>query len=258
VWYRKAIASQGTFPEAEMAIGDIYRLEGESDLAIREYEKAYNLRNAFYNSESKYEILYKLASILQEQRLYRQMEARLIEICNDDASYNVPQGSRLKERVVKTFFEKDINGVFKIYRFNANFAAAAHSRLGWFYYKTGRFDLSIEHLLYALIIKMTRVVQFVLQDDPEYQFATLDGLIKRTRTNPSLQGYLVDSDVAADLYYLAGSVFQNGNPQHAQSLWQLLVGWGGIAGRYADLSRKQIRSPWLEPYLQLPGKPLRD
>ena len=31
--YKNAIASAGIFPEAEMAIGDVYREEGELDLA---------------------------------------------------------------------------------------------------------------------------------------------------------------------------------------------------------------------------------
>ena len=63
--YKNAIASAGTFPEAEMAIGDVYREEGELDLARKQYEKAYNMRSSFYIPDSKYDVLYKLTKTLK-------------------------------------------------------------------------------------------------------------------------------------------------------------------------------------------------
>lgn len=42
--YKEAILKAGIFPEAEVAVGDVYAEEGESTLALAQYEKAYNVK----------------------------------------------------------------------------------------------------------------------------------------------------------------------------------------------------------------------
>ena len=61
---REAIEKQGMFyPEAEILIGDVFRAEGNTDLARRQYEKALENARQLYVLNEKYKILYKLADI---------------------------------------------------------------------------------------------------------------------------------------------------------------------------------------------------
>jgi tetratricopeptide (TPR) repeat protein len=64
-YYKDAISAAGIFPEAEMAIGDVYFEEGEFDLAAGQYQKAYNQRKGFYISDSQYDVLYKFARLYE-------------------------------------------------------------------------------------------------------------------------------------------------------------------------------------------------
>jgi tetratricopeptide (TPR) repeat protein len=257
VKFRQAIAVVGTFPEAEIAIGDIYKVEGEVGLSIKQYEKAYNLRNSLTIPEEKYEISYKLAGIFEEQQQYRDMESRLLEIIAEDKAYNPPKTSRLREQVVANFWKSDIDGVLKLYRFEQLFPARAHSKLGWFYYKTGRFDPAVEHLLYAASEKMKPALDAAMEADPEYQFTTLDDFLMRASSIASIKTYLEESALFADLYYLAGCAFQTGKPEHGVRLWKS-ISVVSFAGRFQIMSQRQLKSPWMEPYLVIPKQAARE
>jgi tetratricopeptide (TPR) repeat protein len=254
--FKEAIAAIGALPEAEMAIGDVYMIEGEMALAIGQYQKAYNLRNVLTIPDTKYDILYRLADAYQEEQQYNLMETSLLAISADDRSFNPPKGSRLKEQVLANFYKSNLDSVLKLYRFDTDFAQGAHSRLGWFYYKTGRFDPSIEHLLYAVILVAGDAIQTSAEKDPQYQFTSLPDLLATAAGASDLTQFFTGSTIFADLYYLAGSLFQSGKPGHAMSLWRALSS-SSLAGKYRDLARRQIKSPWMEPYLLIPAKPLR-
>ncbi len=251
--YQEAIAKAGVFPEAEIATGDIYREEGEIDLAIRHYIKAYNLRNSFYIPESKYDVLYKLSRIYEEQRFYRQMEDSLQTIVKDDKGFNQPATSHLKDQIESNYYTKGLDFVLRLYRFNNTFPEAAHSKLGWFYYKTGRFKNSVIHFLYSLIYKAGEASGHFASKDVDYQFTTLQDLLIFAESDKEVSLFINESDMYKDLYYLAGSVFSEGYPEHSSEIWKLLSGLRS-AGKYSDLSRKQLKSPWIEPYLQMTTK----
>ena len=69
--FQEAIDKRGgVFPEAEMAIGDIYFQEGAFALAKRQYDKAFELRRGMEIAEEKYTILYRLADLHEIQELY--------------------------------------------------------------------------------------------------------------------------------------------------------------------------------------------
>ena len=246
--YKEAVSQAGIFPEAEMAIGDVYLEEGEWELARRQYEKAYNERNAFYVPNSRYDVLYKLASLFESQELYNQMEDDLGLIIADDKSYAETATSRLRTQVEKNYFEKGIDRVLLLYTFEDTFAAAAHSKLGWFYYRTGRFSPSVSHLLYSVLYHVSQIKTYLEESDAEYQFSTLEELLASTQRSKELLDYATAVGLFKDLYYLAGAAYAVGYPQHSLMLWNLLSNIPS-AGIYQDLSKKQAKSPWIEPLL---------
>lgn len=131
--YKSAIEAASVFPEAEAAIGDVYLEEGETVLAQKQYEKAYDLRKSFYIPEDQYAILYKLANLFELQQLYKQMEDALSTIVAADKRFQETPNQRLRGQVEKNYLEKGLERVIELYRFDESFASAAHSKLGWFY-----------------------------------------------------------------------------------------------------------------------------
>jgi tetratricopeptide (TPR) repeat protein len=246
--YKEAIAVAGVFPEAEIAIGDIYAEEGELDLAKAQYEKAYNQRNAFSVPASKYDALYRLASVYENQEYYKLMEDSLLRIVADDLRFADQPSSHLRTQIEKNYFEKGLDHVLVLYRFDEPFSAAAHSKLGWFYYKTGRFALSVTHYLYAVIYRASEIANYLRDRDIEFEFSTLEELLNTAQGRRELLKYIAEKDLFRDLYYLAGSTYADGYPQHSLGMWKLIARFPS-AGQYVDLSLRQIKKPWTEPFI---------
>lgn len=252
-FYKEAILGAGVMPEAEAAIGDIYRSEGEFKLAENQYLRAYNLRNALVISEEKYDILFRWAGLYEDQELYNAMESKLLLIVADD---RWSRGEQLPVQVERNFVDKGIDHVLTLYRFDSVFAAAAHSRLGWFYYRTGRYPQAIRHLLYAVIIQASDVADFLKRKDPDAALTGLEGFFSAALRDPVTRPWIESSSLAADLYYLSASAWELGHPLRARAVWQILSSVKE-AGTYTDLSKRQLakpfREPFLEPAYRLPG-----
>jgi tetratricopeptide (TPR) repeat protein len=246
--YKNAISTAGIFPEAEMAIGDVFKEEGEVDLARRQYEKAYNLRTAFYIADSKYDVLYKLADLFGDQDLFKLMEDRLNEVVADDKHFQETPSFQLRTQIEKLFFEKGLDRVLMLYTFDDTFSTNAHSELGWFYYRTGRYALSVSHLLYSVVYRMSEIKSYMKERDVEFEFLGLKDLLDEVRGNADANAYLKGAGLFKDLYYLAGATYTSGYPQHSMEIWKL-ISESTTAGNYQGLSRRQLKAPFVEPML---------
>jgi tetratricopeptide (TPR) repeat protein len=248
--YKSAIESAGVFPEAEAAIGDLYMEEGEIELAQRQYEKAYDLRKSFYIPEDQYAIQYKLANLFELKQLYKQMEDALDIIIADDRRFQETPNQRLRSQVEKNYLEKGLDRVLVLYTFDDSFAALAHSKLGWFYYRTGRFSPAIPQLLFSVIYRASEVERYAKERDVDQEFPNLAALLEVVSRSPELGAYAVSSGLFKDLYYLAGSTFAAGYPSHATIIWKLLAK-KPIAGQFSEMSARQLKKPFIEPLLSV-------
>ena len=129
--YKEAISSAGIFPEAEIGIGDVFFEEGEFSLAKDEYEKAYNLRNAFKVAETQYEVLYKLASLYEAREMYKQMEDSLLKIVADDKRSSGESGERLRKQIDINYRDKGFDRTLSLQRrFHEMFVEGSCRRSG--------------------------------------------------------------------------------------------------------------------------------
>jgi hypothetical protein len=246
--YKEAILQAGTFPEAELAIGDIYAEEGETELAIVQYEKAYTLRKAFYIPTMQYDVLYKIAHLFEINSYYKRMEDKLLTVVLDDKRFSETTTSKLRTQVEKNFYEKGLDRVLALYSYEDTFSASAHSHLGWFYYRTGRYAQSVSQLLFSIIYRISAIDQFLLERDTDYHFTSLQDLFAATEKSSDLLRYLNDSALPQDLYYLAASTFALGYLERGTTIWKALS-TSPAAGEYQILSQKQLKSPFSEPLL---------
>ena len=246
--YKEAISQGGRFPEAEVGIGDVYFEEGELDLARQQYEKAYNLRSAFNIADSKYDVLYKLGGLYESQEMFRLMEDSLAKIVTDDKKYGDPASAYLKAQVERNYLERGIDHTLLLYQISVPFAQQAHSKLGWFYYRTGRFTQAISHLLYSVVYVTKDIEDYLHDQDVEFGFSSLSDLMTMVDRDKRAASYVSGSSYFKDIYYLAGSSFAAGYPTHATLLWKLLAA-SRSSGQYAQLAARQLKAPWTERLL---------
>ena len=246
--YKEAISSAGIFPEAEMGVGDVLFEEGEFQLARDQYEKAYELRNAFRIPETQYELLYKLADLFQSKEMYSQMEDSLLKIEVNDKKFSDPDSARLKAQILKNYKAKGIDHTLFLYQFDVPFSQAAHSRLGWFYYRSGLYEQAAQELLFSVIYSSTEMNATLHDMDVDYEFTNLADMLTAVQAHKEVSSFASNGSFFKDLYYLAGASYAAGFPAHSTQLWKLLS-TSRLAGAYAALSVRQLKSPWMEKVL---------
>jgi tetratricopeptide (TPR) repeat protein len=253
--FQEAIDKRGGyFPEAEMAIGDIYFREGAFALAKRQYEKAYELRGGMEIAEEKYTVLYRLADLHEIQELYADMDRYLQQVLEDQPYFTDEQYRSFRDAFLSTYDEKGLEHLFKLYRMEGvAFSVPAHAKLGWFYYRTGR-SLAILHSLFALDIMVTEAVKELRRVQPEFVFTTMEAFLDAALERDNIRQYLVSEDFFKTLYYLATASYAASRPSLAEPIWRLLASYPleaevPAAATYAELSARQLESPWIDPYI---------
>jgi hypothetical protein len=253
---RKAVEIQELFPEAEIAIGEIYFREGALELAKVQFSKALQpeYRSLLQVPEEAYAVLYKLAQINELQAEYGSMENHLLQILQNHLTYAQPESQRFRTAMLNAYLSRGLDNTLKLYRLeNARFALEAYAKLGWFYYRWGRFEpASIMHSLFALDVMLTESVKEIRLLYPSYEFDSLEGFLRIATTRENVRDYLASGGFYRVAYYLAAATFAAGHPNRAAEVWRALAdstAAPAALGPYGDLARKQLKSPWVEPYL---------
>jgi tetratricopeptide (TPR) repeat protein len=259
---RQAIAQQALFPEAEFAIAEIYFREGALEPAKSQLRKV--LQPEYLHQlrvgEDEWRALYLLADIQEIQGQYADMQDSLERILQAQPAYADKNQERFRDAFLKAYLERGLDrapsgqqaGVLVLYRLeNSGFTVAAHAKLGWFLYRTGRYDpASIRHLLFALDTIVTEAMIELRRLDPTYEFSSLADFLQVALRREEVRDYLVESGLFRVAYYLAASTWAAQHAARAAEIWQVLAAVDPqIAGTYAEMSRRQLASPFKEPLI---------
>jgi tetratricopeptide (TPR) repeat protein len=253
---RQAIEQQTYFPEAELAIGDIYLREGALELAETQFRKV--LRPEYLASlrvpEDRYRVLYSLADIQEIQGQYAEMQQSLEEILQDQPEYADKAQQRFRNSLLRTYLTRGLDHTLRLYRLqDAGFALAAHAKLGWFDYRTGRYEpASLQHSLFALDTVVTEAMEELRRTFPTYEYGSLADFLRTAVRREAVRSYLTESGFFRIAYYLAAAASAAGYASRAAELWRVLAdgGWDpAVAGDYPERARRQLKNPATEPLI---------
>lgn len=233
------------YPEAEYWIGETYRAEGEMGIALRQYEKAYELRSLLENPGFAPELLYKMADIHRVRAEYNQMEARLLEILAGDSLWSEDPESFLRNAMNRVLENDGINRFLTVYRYNNAAVLRAHSLLGFYYYTRGRHSRAVEHLLFAFLIQNTLLIEELSRIQYGFTFTSIDALIAEVVRRPALAAYLEELEYYRIAYYLGSSYYGDGKAKIARMMWDMLNRQRG-AGEWQARAATQLKSPFVE------------
>jgi hypothetical protein len=153
-------------------------------------------------------------------------------------------------QIQENFNKSGLDRVLWLYQSDSSFAIQAHVKLGWFYYRTGRIDNSVQNLLFALIAMKSDIVRSIRATDSDFEFDTLAGILKMEKPSVEIENYLKTSQIYRCLYYLACSEWCTSYSGKAVEIWKLLSILKA-AGEYSELSQKQLIKPWIEPPIEV-------
>ncbi|MCL2186293.1 MAG: hypothetical protein FWB86_10645 [Treponema sp.] len=277
-----AFSKLKSYPEAEYWIGEVYRIEGELPLALTQYRKAYSLRQGADDPRFGLSLQYKIADIHRIKQEYTEFEKELNAIITEYDSLwinsNRAQASRISEDasaipheqasagfmrsgMTRILQENGVERFLEMYRYNNTSVELAHRMLGFYYVVSGRAS-ALPHLMFAFLIQNTIIIEELTKDQFDFRFSVVgDGgqnqvnnlsqLIAAASGNALLSSYIETSEYYKTAYYLAASLYRNGNVTVALSLWSFLASQPS-AGEWYSRAVTQLRSPRYETLIERP------
>ncbi|MCL2230201.1 MAG: hypothetical protein FWC01_03835 [Treponema sp.] len=261
------------YPEAEFWIGEVYRVEGETGLALTQYQRALASRDILEDRGFAVTLQYRIATMhrIGARPSYVEMERTLISIIEerdtlwinaqnaagnaDPASANIPyeqaSSAFARNAMRHTLTEHGINRFLLMYRYNNSVTEQAHRLLGYFYTARRNNNLAQQHLMFAFLIHNTTIIEEVQRHMYEYRFSNLTALMREIPRYPLLQTYLEEVEYFKTAYYFAASLFGNGNRAIARELWTFLASQPQ-AGEWQGRAASQLANPRFEQLVEMP------
>jgi tetratricopeptide (TPR) repeat protein len=233
------------YPEAEYWIGEVYRIEGELNIALIQYQRAYDQRKFLENTGFEIEILYKMLDIFKIQQNYSNLEAKAQDILALDTRWAGDEGLRTRNAMMRILENEGINRFLIVYRHNNFVVERVHRLLGLYYYAIERYDRAAEHLMFSVLIQNTLLIEEMLLNQYDFSFTTLHDLLASLSRRRDLIEYMDDVDYYKTMYYFGAALFSAGKTALAQKLWSFLT-TRPESGEWSGRARNQLRRPFVE------------
>jgi len=185
-----------------------------------------------------------------------------VPYAQDSASFARTAMTRTLENDGVNRLENDgINRFLELYRYNNGTVEQAHRLLGFYYALSGR-PPAQEHLMFAFLIQNTIIIEeirrrrfdFVLNEPELRQESRIQGLLvlaEEIKKYPILLSYIEEVEYYKTIYYLGAALYRNGKSDIARDFWSFLASVPQ-AGEWQARSAAQLRSPHLEPIVEMP------
>ena len=241
------------YPEADFWLAETHKIEGELNLALLQYERAWNNRALLEAPGFAVDILYKITDIQRIRRNYPEMERWAMEIIEGPEPYgdSLWTGQTNMRAAMARILENDgVDRFITLYRHRNTNVESAHRLLGFFYYSTGRYIPAYEHLMFAFLIQNSLLIDEIIRREYDFDFTSLEDLLGLVRTRPELLAYIEESEYYRTIYYLASALFATGRTRPASQLWAFLAG-SARAGEWGNRARRSP-SPYIETVVEMP------
>ena len=237
------------YPEAEFWLGEIYRAEGETSLALRQYQKAYEDRVNLEIPGFEIEILYSIMEIHRIRQEYQEMEERAMEILRSPGSSSLWTDQNLTQAALTILQNQGIDRFLVVFRYNNAQLERAHRLLGFYYYTNGRPNAA-EHLMFSILIQSTLIIEEVMRRQYDFTYTTLDSLMEVVQRRQDLQSYLEEAEYFRTLFYLGEVLYSAGKSLPARQIWTFLSG-SSEAGEWRIRSRNRLQSSYVERDIEM-------
>jgi tetratricopeptide (TPR) repeat protein len=248
----QALGGLKSYPEAEYWIGETYRAEGELELALFQFQKAYEQRKLSEKADFGVDLLYKIADIRKAKQEYTDMERGLNLILASDSLWSPPDrgNSFIRSAMTRTMGSEGAGRFLSLYRHDDTQFEPAHRLLGLYYYSTGRHSRAVEHLMFSFLIQNSVIIGEISRHEHDYSFESLESLAGEFG-RPLIADYIEKTDYYKTIYYLGSSLYAEGKIGPARGLWSFLAGHAP-QGEWRNRAQQQLRQPRVDRAVEMP------
>jgi len=250
----KEFNRQKNYPEADFWLGEVYRIEGELNMALIQYERALSNKDLLETPAFEIEILYRITDIHRIRGNYQEMEKRTIEIIEGlnasglsrDRLWTEGASNQIRAGMSRIVENEGITRFLTLYRYSNTETEKAHRLLGYFYYASSRYVPAAEHLMFSFLIQNSILIEEIVRRDFDFTFESLENLMSRVRSRPELMAFIEETEYFRTIYSFAAALYTTGKTRPARELWAFLAG-SREAGEWGERAR---RNP--NPYIEQP------
>ncbi len=239
------------YPEAEYWLGEVYRIEGETAIALAQYQKALDARSQMEIPEEARIVRSRMAMLHAQRREYNAMESQLLAILSEDPLWSDQRRGFVRDAMIRNLVSDGVDRFLVLYRHENTATYEAQRDLGVYYYQTGRHDRASSHLLFAFLMAATSVIEEVGSESHEYVFTSFSATLKAAYALEPVREHLKTAEFPKVLYYLAASLYANGRRPAATELWRLASTYPD-SGEWGRRSARQLAAPFIEPSTETP------
>ncbi|TCW60273.1 hypothetical protein [Treponema sp. J25] len=232
------------YPEAEYWIGEVYRVTGETAIALMQYKKAYEQRSALQEPDFALHILYAMVDVYKARGEYIEYEKTLLAVLENDPWWI--KDTFIKKAMQRTLFQEGIEKFLTIYRYDKALFEKAHRYLGFYYYQTGRYERAAEHFIFSFLIQNTLLIEELKRQVFEYTYTTYPDMLGRLMKVPTILEYVKTEEYFKMLYYGAASFYAVGERFLAQKIWGYVATYSAEQ-EWKSRSSRQLQKPFIEP-----------
>jgi tetratricopeptide (TPR) repeat protein len=211
-----------SYPEADYWIGETYRLMGENEIALRQFNEALSAADSMENPGLTVEVHYKIAEIERLRQRYGEMENHLLTILERDTLWKQDDGAFVREAMSRTIENGGINRFLQMYRYKNAETEKAHRLLGRYFYDSEQYEKAFPHLTFAFLIQNTTIIDEIIAEQFDFKFTNTEAMMRAITRRPAVMDYVTKVDFYKTAYYLAATLQARGKTAVARELFDFL------------------------------------
>ncbi len=244
------INRNNSYPEADYLLGSVYMIEGEVNNASLYMKKAYESSELLSVPDVKYDILYDLGKMAQNQleasdyaeylrnsrkssTYFTDYEKYMLDILADDEFYTDSTYMKSMEKVISGNTAKSVDRFFVLYRSNVDRSLSALDGLSKYYKTTSALlsdpkkmsaekSKSLQCAALASVIAVTRIEETLGDRLTNFKYQSLGDLLAKAGKYSDIVGWGHENGIWELLYNLADTAAEMGYTPFAAGLFTVL------------------------------------
>lgn len=216
------IRNKKEFPEADYLIGEIYRIEGEYDIAEKCLLTAWTNAANLDIPDEQYDILYSMAAISLVKKDMRSYESNLLNVVAQDSNYTDENKLNSMMMLIRKGEAGGVEKFFKMYRSDCYKAINAYSALSEYYEDAGDKDKALKTGTLCVLTGFTKMYNIVKQRNPDFEYTDLSSFIQQVSTYTDINEWGIKNNVWRSFNFFADMTYNEGDIQFSKELYTVI------------------------------------
>lgn len=211
------------YPEADFLTGNIYQLEGEFQLASSFYEKARVEAEFLDVPDLKFDILYAMAELANEQNKLEEYEQALLIILSTDSNFQNKLLQRSFEKIVDADLKENVDRFFTLFRCETNHSILALYKLCLLYKERGDAENVFRCASLGVIESFTHILNSLQERDANFHFTTIADFFEKLNEQSDYIAWMQDTHVWELFFFFVDSAVQRGNYTFGEAFYATMA-----------------------------------